>query len=274
MSLKDFISILRPVNCVMAGLGAFIGYSIASGLIQFQLGIGMAMVVAFLICAGGMTINDYFDRVIDKKLHPNKAIPSGRVKAEHALIYSMLLFLAGNLLAFIFLPRIPFAITFIFTILLMVYSKFLSKAKYIGNFVVASSTAFTLIFGASLIGNYYVAAVLAFSALFVNLARELIKDLEDIKADRGFKKTLPMMFSEGKIDAIIFVYYLIAIGSVYVPVVWLSFGKPLFVTLVSISNFIFLYSFKLTVKKDYSRAQLVSKAAMFLALFAFLLGVI
>lgn len=272
MAIEDYFHMTRPMNCAMAAFGTFIGYSIATRLIQTQLGIIVAMATAFLICAGGMAINDYYDRQTDSKLHPNKPIPAGRVSPKQAMTYSAILFLTGNLLAYHYLPTTAFAIAFVFTILLIAYSRFLSKAKYIGNIVVASGTAFTLIFGASLVGNYQVIAFLAASALFANIARELIKDLEDLEADKGFKKTLPMILDKKATDAVIFACYLAAIITVYVPLVLLSFGKMLFVIIVSIANFAFLYSFKQALKKNYARAQIVSKAAMFIALLGFLLG--
>lgn len=274
MSLKDFVSILRPLNCAMAALGTFIGYSIAMQTIEFMQETGIAMLVAFLVCGGGMAINDYFDRHIDKKLHPNKPVASGRVLPKIAMAYALILFIAGNLLAVLFLPPASIIIAVAFTILLIVYSAFLTKAKYVGNLVVASGTAFTLVFGASLAGNYLVIAPLAIAALFANLARELIKDLEDMETDRGNKITLPMLVSEKKAASFVFLDYMIAIIAVYIPVLLLSFDKPMFVIVVSIANFMFLYSFWLTVKGNFARAQKVSKAGMLLALIGFLAGVV
>lgn len=274
MGFLDYFSILRPANCAMAAFGTFAGYCIATGLVQFQLGIGIAMAVAFLVCAGGMAINDFFDAKVDKKLHPEKPIPSGRISARFAMLFSSALFLAGNLLAFYFLPRIAFAIAFVFTILLMLYSMFLSRAKYLGNIVVASGTAFTLVFGASLAGSYSIVAWLALAALLANLARELTKDLEDLKADKGHKKSLPMLVSNKTVNAAIFFCYLAAIAAVYVPVFLLSFSKIVFVAIASIASLLFLYSFVLAEKKKYRRAQFFSKTAMLIALIAFLLGVL
>ncbi|MDP2974417.1 MAG: UbiA family prenyltransferase, partial [Candidatus Diapherotrites archaeon] len=90
-----FVSIIRPLNCLMAAFGAFIGYSIAGSAIQFQKEIGIAMAAAFLVCAGGMVINDYFDRNVDKRLHPRKPLPSGAIKPKTALLYAIALFIAG-----------------------------------------------------------------------------------------------------------------------------------------------------------------------------------
>ncbi len=274
MSLLDFVSIIRPLNCTMAAFGTFIGSSIAGSAIQLNQGIGIAMAVAFLVCAGGMVINDYFDRNLDKKLHPGKPLPSGKIKPKTALCYAIVLFIAGNALALNYLPAASTAIAFVFTALLIVYSAFLSKTKYIGNFVVASGTAFTLVFGASLIGKYEIVAFLALAALFANLARELIKDLQDVKQDRGFKKSLPMLLSEKKVIGIVFLYYLAAIIAVYAPFALLGFNKIAFLAIVSIANLLFLLSFAKAVQRKFGRAQVLSKIAMLVALLGFLAGVL
>ncbi len=274
MALKHFVAILRPKNCAMAAFGTFIGYSVASGLIQFQLGIGIAMVVAFLVCAGGMAVNDYFDRFVDKKLHPRKPIPSGKISPKAAMAYACLLFLAGNLLAFYYLPAMAFAIAFAFTILLIVYSRFLGRTKYLGNWVVASGTAFTLVFGASLIGNYSVVGWLALAALCANLARELIKDVEDQKADAGFKKSLPMVLGEKKTIWFVFAYYLVAVIAVYIPIFVNWFNSLAFIALVSIANLVFVASLWKARRGKYAKAQKLSKAGMLIALIGFLAGVV
>ncbi|MDP2973469.1 MAG: UbiA family prenyltransferase, partial [Candidatus Diapherotrites archaeon] len=173
-----------------------------------------------------------------------------------------------------YLPAITAAIALAFTILLIVYSAFLSKAKYIGNFVVASGTAFTLVFGASLIGKFEVVAFLAIAALFANLARELIKDLQDVKQDTGFKKSLPMLLSEKKVIGIVFFYYLIAIVTVYLPILLVGFASIYFISIVSVANLLFLLSFAKAVQRKFSRAQALSKIAMLVALIGFLAGVL
>ncbi len=274
MALRHFITILRPLNCAMAAFGTLVGYSIASSSIQFNFAVAVAMAVAFLVCAGGMVVNDYYDREIDRKLHPDKPIVTGAIKPLAALAYASLLLLLGNLLAFHYLTPVAFAIAFTFSMIFIVYSRLMAKAKYLGNFVVASGTAFTLVFGASLIGNYAVIGFLAAAALFANTARELIKDLEDVEADRSHKVTLPMLLQQKSVESIIFIYYAAAIVFVYIPVFLLAFGKLFFVAVVSVANLLFLLSFGKTVKKQFRQAQTLSKAAMLLALLGFLAGAI
>lgn len=274
MSIKPFLEITRPLNCLMAAFGTFIGYAVALQALSLSLEIAIAMAVAFLVCAGGIAINDYFDRYIDGKLQPKKPIPSGAVKPRAALAYSSALFIAGNALAFIFLPATAVAIAVAFTLLFLLYSSVMAKRKYVGNFVVAAGTAFTLIFGASLIGNFRIVGFLAVAALFANMARELIKDLEDMEMDRGAKMTLPMLLNEKSVEAMVFIYYLLAILLVYIPVFTLAFHNLFFVAIVSVANALFIYSFGKMVKGKLHAAQQVSKAAMFIALLGFLAGAV
>jgi len=274
MALLDFVKMLRPVNCLMAALGTFIGYSIALGKIDPCFNIGIAMVVAFLVCGGGMAINDYFDLAIDKKQHEKKALASGRIKPIVALVYSKLLFLAGIVVAFLYLPAMAFGIALSFSILLVAYSRFLGKAKYLGNWVVASGTAFTLVFGASLIGNYAVVSWLALAALFANLARELVKDIEDLAVDKGFKKSLPMILGKKKTLWFVFLYYLIAVAAVYIPAFLYRFNSLYFLALVTVANVVFVASFGRARKEKFASAQKLSKAGMLVALIGFIVGVV
>lgn len=274
MNLKAFVELVRPINCLMAALGTFIGYAIASSALQLNFPIVVAMAVAFLICGGGMVVNDFFDLEIDKKLKPGKPLASGRVSEKGALVFTAILFLLGNALAFYFLSLTTFAIALAFTFVLTLYSWLLAKAKYVGNFVVATGTAFTLIFGASLIGNYKVVVLLAAAALSANIARELIKDLEDAKADQGFKVSLPMLVSQQSVKLFILFYILVAVILVYIPL-WLGiFGNFYFTVLVSVANLGFAASFATAVKGKFGKAQAISKASMLIALIGFLAGVL
>jgi geranylgeranylglycerol-phosphate geranylgeranyltransferase len=274
MTLGAFVELVRPLNCLMAAIGVFIGYSISLHGIFFDAALGIAMAVAFLVCAAGMTINDVFDAAVDEKLRPDKPIPSKRVSERAALYYAGAMFALANTLALYYLPLVSFAIALLFTILLTAYSKFLPRIKYIGNWVVAAGTAFTLLFGASLAASYSVVLFFALSALFANAAREIVKDIEDIQQDTGFKVSLPMLAGEKRAEAAAFGCVLLAVVLGYVPWVALSFGGIGFLSLLSVANAGFLYSFKLVAAQDFGRAQKVHKAAMVAALAAFLAGVL
>lgn len=58
-----------------------------------------------LLYVGGMILNDYLDRRIDAQERPNRPIPSGRVKAGHALGLSLTCFAIGIIGIWLFEQR-------------------------------------------------------------------------------------------------------------------------------------------------------------------------
>ncbi len=59
--INEYIKLIRPVDCVIASIGVFIGYSLSIQGINFSLPLLYAMLAVFFVCAGGQTINDFFD---------------------------------------------------------------------------------------------------------------------------------------------------------------------------------------------------------------------
>lgn len=271
MGFKFFVEIIRPANCILAGAAVFIGQAVATRAIAFSEAIFFAMISAFLICAGGQVINDFFDIEIDKKIRPQKILPSKKMSANTALVYSATLFLAG----IIFAAAINFhalAIAFIFTALLILYSAFIQKQKFFGNIIVALGTAFTLVFGASITQNYGTIVFLAASAFFANIAREIIKDVQDKKADEGYKKTIPMILPQKQVNALVLLLYILAFFIALAPVFLLQITNPVYTGMIIAAGMVFIYSFKLLAGKNPEKAQAYSKTGMALSLLGFLAG--
>jgi geranylgeranylglycerol-phosphate geranylgeranyltransferase len=273
MQKKGLISLLRPLNCAIAAFAVFIGYCVSAGAIAFNQQLAFAMAAAFMVCGAGQSINDFFDNEIDKKKNPRKPIPSGAVSANQALLLSAALFLIGNFFAF-FVNQQAFLIAIAFTVLLVVYSAFLGKAKFIGNWVVAAGTAFTLVFGASINGNYFTVAFLAASALLANAAREIIKDREDIDFDKGFKNSLPMTLNDEQLFLRLVSLHAIALVLAFLPLATGIFGNVQFAVLIIAANALFGIAINKFSQKDFSTAQRFSKAGMMIALIGFLAGVV
>lgn len=273
MSLSDYARILRPINCLMASAAAFTGYAIAIQKISLSPEILLGMLVVFLVCGAGQAINDYFDRNIDEKLHPEKPIPSGKIKPRNALFFSLLLFAIAIILSAL-LPFQSMLITIIFSILLALYSALIQKLKFIGNIVVALGTAFTIIFGASISGSLLVPVILAMTAFFSNLGREIVKDFEDMDADKGHKLSLPILLPKKTVFLVVFLLYMAAITNAYLPAFLGFFDSTAYILLVTAAGLALLYSFKLVLDEKYPAAQLASKAAMAIALVSFIAGVV
>lgn len=269
------LELIRPLNCVMAAFGVLIGYVIAysSGHSPYFFGISVlpAMIVAFLVCAAGQAINDVFDSEIDARKSKNKPIPGGRISKQSAFLYSIVLFAIGNIIA-LFLPMQSFLVSIAFSAILVIYSAKMQKSKFIGNWVVALGTAFTLIFGASLIGKYEVVFALACSAMLANVAREIIKDTEDLGIDKGFKVSLPMLAGMEITRRFVFVLYIAAIALAVLAGTVLLFGNFLFLFFVAVSGGFFLFSWLKFAGGFAEKAQKYSKIGMLIALIGFFVG--
>jgi geranylgeranylglycerol-phosphate geranylgeranyltransferase len=253
--IKALLQLMRVGNCAMAAIGTAIGYFLSSS--EVSMALPLAMVSVFLICGAGQAINDVFDAKIDAKISKKRPIPSGKIAKGDALNMAFALFLLG-VLATIPLNFTALTIAIAFAFLLIIYSAAMGKAKYLGNFVVASGTAFTFVFGAAASPNGIVPIVILFalSALFANLARELTKDFEDIKKDKGFKISLPMRAPLSAKILIAADYTLAVFGTIYL-------------ALIISAAIIFSYSYLQLIKKNYKKSQEYSKIGMLISLAAY-----
>jgi geranylgeranylglycerol-phosphate geranylgeranyltransferase len=184
----------RPVTTLLGLGGAYIGGMVA-GAPLISLPILLAMIVVFLVGAGSMPFNDFFDRDIDVISHPERPIPSKRITPMESLLFSIGLFMMALIISY-FINPICFIIA-LFTILsLYLYETILKNQGFIGNMYVAfiSSLAFT--FGGAAIGNPFASLVLTILTFFLFTGRETLKDVQDVKGDILSRNTLPMKIGE------------------------------------------------------------------------------
>ncbi|NIJ44595.1 4-hydroxybenzoate polyprenyltransferase [Wenyingzhuangia heitensis] len=153
------------------------------------------------MAAAGNIINDYFDITTDQINKPNKQIVSKIISAKN----SFLLYIVFNTLGLLFgtfacyyLQNIALFCYGIFSILLLyIYSKKAKGIPFLGNFLIASLTGFSILFFLLIIpsNKYQTQTIYALSyfAFILNLIREVVKDIEDVKGDKKAKlNTLPI----------------------------------------------------------------------------------
>ena len=267
MSAKEYFKLLRPLNCAIAGIAALIGYWISASGILFDWKALAVFLAVFFICGAGQAINDYFDLEIDKKKKLAKALALGKIKAHDAFSFAVVLFIVGIVLS-IFLGTVPFIISIFMSLLLIAYSAF-PKLKIVGNWIVALGTAMTIIFGASVLEKFDIVLWLFVPMIFANSARELIKDLEDLKVDKGLKLTLPMIVGEKNAKSIVGIYLTFTIlAACYI----FAFGivtSGLYLLLVMLAAIVLFMAAWHTGRGNFAKAQKFSKIGMLLALLAF-----
>lgn len=147
-----------------------------------------------LICAGGNVLNDFFDLEIDKINKPNRSLPSGKIPPNLALSFAILLLLSGISIASQFSTQL-FIISIFAASLISIYDWRLKRLPLVGNFVVSLVSGMTFLYAGAIVTNVREALVPAFLGFFFHLAREILKDIEDVKGDKkDGAKTFPIQY--------------------------------------------------------------------------------
>ena len=98
LSVRAYLQLLRPANVVTALADILAGGAIATG----RLAPSPALLVSTAcLYAGGVVLNDYFDRGLDAVERPERPIPSGRVTPQRAFLLGSALMWAGVVFAFV-----------------------------------------------------------------------------------------------------------------------------------------------------------------------------
>lgn len=248
--MNAYLEIIRPGNAVMAVIAVLL-IMLISG--NFTLNAFLACFVVFIITGAGNAVNDYFDHRIDAINKPKRPIPSGRISLKTAGIYSIVLFAVGTTVAFIIGP-LPGIIALLTSILLVLYAYNLKKMILIGNMSVSFLTGLTFVFGGVVAGLLTTSIFLGIYAFLMTMAREIVKDMEDIEGDKNEgATTLPIIYGM-KSSSILAASFMI-IASVTSPVLYfigifnIFYLLPLFVAIV-----VFWYS-AVSILKDQSTAN-------------------
>lgn len=195
--MTGYLMLLRPKNALMSSIGAIIGFM--TGTSSDPIRCIITAVVPPLVLMGGNAVNDYFDYEIDAINKPYRPIPQGIISRREAFVSYILLSVSGVVSAF-FLGPILFIIAFSFALAWYFYAKTLKAKGLIGNIVVSTGVAFTIIFGyiSASGGSFLLPTTLSLIAFSSNLAREIVKTVEDLPGDRrAGLSTVPIRFGMG-----------------------------------------------------------------------------
>ena len=237
MSAAGFITITRPANAVMAGIAAIVAYLIATGTLVPA--VIIPLIVVTLITAAGNVINDYYDAEIDAVNRADRPIPAGLVSRQAAYRYAVVLFAAG-IIASLFTNIFCIGFAIVNSALLVLYAARLKSMPLVGNVAVAYLAGSMFLFGGAFAGVYGLLhlvpiAVMTFLAM---MARELLKDAEDIEGDAaGGASTLPIRIGVRKTAYCAFVFALLSAVASLVPFWW--WGIP-YLAMIGIVDLVLL----------------------------------
>lgn len=230
MHIRAYVRITRPVNATISGATAILAYFIATGTLIPE--VLLLFGAALLITAAGNTINDAYDAAIDAINRPDRPIPAGEIRIRSAYLYASLLFLGGVSCAVLTNP-ICLAIALFNSLLLILYARTLKRTILAGNLAVAYLSGSIFLFGGALAGieGIIITLPLAAITLFGTLAREILKDAEDVDGDSaGGATTLPMRIGIRKSAHVAFVSIIFAVIASFIPYLW--WGLPYLVGII------------------------------------------
>ena len=194
------------------------------------------MFSTLIIAAAGYMINDYFDIGIDAINKPHKVTIEKIFKRRSIIIAHVLLntFAMGMAIwAALQCGSIRFIwIQFLSIFLLTIYSSTFKRKLIIGNLMIATLTALTVLsvgiyepgFQTYMPGKYHVKLlwVYTFFAFIITWIREIVKDIEDVKGDSSLNcRTVPLVW--GINSAKTFIHVLLFILMILILAVVLNF---------------------------------------------------
>ena len=162
------------------------------------------LLATICITASGYIINDIFDIDSDKINKPNKMVVGKSISIEKAKKLYLYINTIGIVLGIGLCLQIEKPnLVFIFIaapLLLFYYSKKIQRIPLIGNILISLLISFSIymlvLFENNSANNsvYYIIFVLCIFSFLINLAREIVKDIIDVKGDfnQGLK-TLPIV---------------------------------------------------------------------------------
>ncbi|MUV88070.1 geranylgeranylglycerol-phosphate geranylgeranyltransferase [Natronomonas sp. CBA1123] len=269
-TVRGYVELLRPGNAIAAGALTFIGAFVAGGLDSVT-PMAVAITATVLATGAGNAINDYFDREIDAINQPDRPIPRGAVSARAALVYSLVLFGVASGITLL-LPPLAIAIAVADLAALIAYTKLFKGLPGVGNLVVGLLTGSTFVYGGAAVGgDLSTVGVLFGLAAAATVAREIVKDVEDIAGDReeGLN-TLPIAIGERRALFVAALFVVVAIVASPLPYVLRTFDVVYLLALVPAVGLLLGGAYRSF--SDPTRGQTLLKVGMFAAAVAFVLG--
>jgi 4-hydroxybenzoate polyprenyltransferase len=231
ISFRGLFRISRPINLLLVGFAQlmaayFLVETNNQGRPVFQdYNLYLIVFSTIIITAAGYMINDYYDVKIDYVNRPDEVVVGKGIKRRMVIFLHTFLNLTGVGLGFVVAPRIGI-INFIAAFLLWLYSNRLKRKPFVGNLTVALLTGLAIY----LIGFYYQKSLLlvltyAIFAFYLNLIREIIKDIEDRHGDRKHGcRTLPIVIGFRKTKDVIFLIAICFVSTILI--ITFEINKP------------------------------------------------
>lgn len=299
-----FLNLIRWKNLLMIALMQYlikyalllpfkVSHSISTTLNDFHF--FLLVLATLLIAAGGYVINDIYDVETDKINKPNLRIIDKHITEKTAFTLFMVLNVIGVGIGFYLANSIGksgfFAIFFVASALLYIYSSSLKQIAVVGNIIVSIVVALSILLVAvfelipvmyannQAVQTTFIKIIIDYAvfAFMINLVREMVKDLEDIKGDQKAEiTTLPVLLGKDRANKIVFIISLIPILSITYYIITFLFKQQLVVgyfliLVIAPLIYVSIKIFNAKEKSDYKHISLILKLVMLTGMLSLLL---
>jgi len=283
--------LFRAGNSTTGLLGVFLGSMLAlGGLPEGQLAwiTALQAISVWSFMCSWNALNDYLDLEIDLINRPNRPLPSGVISEASAKsgIALMMVVSLGSIIGAMSIAGdteggvegwYPALVIWLGALFLLTnyestnsYSLRLKERGLPGNIAISLSVGMVVLFGAAGVFELFNERVWAMFTVGVlyNLAREIVKDIEDMGGDEG-RNTYAMRVGPEKARAVAWVLLLLTLVSLLVPFGIGVFPQLHLVGVIPAVMLLLMVKGKLMTSEDHAAQQLIKKS-MYLTLAAFL----
>ena len=275
-NIRYYLLITRPLNSAITFFVVVVGAIICIDAEYSTIKIILAGISAAFTAGAGNIINDIIDKDADKINHPGRPIPSGNLSVKEALIEYLLLVIAACIIS-IYINYTALLVVILTSFLLFLYSNRLKRIPLFGNVTVAYMTGLAFIYGGIAVDNPRGAVIPAIFAFLINLARELVKDMQDMIGDtKAGVKTFPVQFGLNLTKHFISFFTILLITATVFPFVYRIYNIEFFVIVMVIVDPLLVYFLKLMYSSESSvtlnKMSKLLKLDMIFGLIAIYLG--
>tara|TARA_B100001559_G_scaffold294749_1_gene276661 strand:- start:498 stop:1400 length:903 start_codon:yes stop_codon:yes gene_type:complete len=224
-------------------------------------------------------LNDILDVEIDKLNQPNRPLPRGDISLNNAKFLTAIL-MCFSLFCLVYAGYIsssiedgfenwaPSILIWLLAIFLLTnyesssnYSLKLKDRGLPGNFAISLSVGMVILFGAAGVFEPTEPRVLSlfFIGISYNLAREIVKDIEDMEGDEG-RNTLAMRIGVEKARVLAWMILLLTMVSILAPFALEIFPASHLLLIIPGLMTIFLVKRKLAYAEDRNAQKLIKKS--------------
>ena len=292
-TVSSWFTLLRFGNSLTGLIGVIFGSLLALGQMPkgdlASITILHGLSVWAFMCSWN-ALNDILDIEIDKLNQPNRPLPSGRISLNNAkMVTAALMFISLSCLVYAgyisstiqggFENWAPSILIWILAIFLLTnyesssnYSLKLKDRGLPGNFAISISIGMVILFGAAGVFNPTQPRVISlfFIGFSYNLAREIVKDIEDMDGDEG-RNTLAMRIGVEKTRVLAWAILLLTMVAILTPFALEIFPPNHLLLLIPGLMTIFLVKRKLAYAED-RNAQKLIKRSLQLTLLGFIIS--